>query len=215
MAIDLFQNPRILEQARKEAETCIVTEKVQESGMIRFDVDRLMQQPMLQAVYAETLRLRVHAFIVRCPGKEDFTIKDWTIPRNNIMAICTTPPHMDGDFWSSTQFDGKSVDNFWPERFLRLREKGVGGGHQFCADGTDGFWIPYGGGRRKCPGRYMAKKEIILMAALMICLFDCEVLASERALQMDPKGMGLGVLSPKAKVPVRIRRRKSSEGAIP
>lgn len=72
------------------------------------------------------------------------------------------------------------------------------GGPEFSMSGMTGLWIPYGGGPRACPGRHFAKREIMVTCALMISMFDVEILADEEA---------LGTLRPADKVPFRIRRR--------
>lgn len=44
-------------------------------------------------------------------------------------------------------------------------------------------------------------------AAMMITMFDAEILADEKALRMDPEFYGLGGQQPMGKVPFRIRKR--------
>lgn len=48
---------------------------------------------------------------------------------------------------------------------------------------------------------------MIYTAAVMVTLFDCEVLADVRALGMDMRGFGVGTLEVDRPVPVRMRRR--------
>lgn len=51
-------------------------------------------------------------------------------------------------------------------------------------------------------GAAFCEREAIYTAAVMVILFDCEVLADVRALGMDMRGFGFGTLGL-----VRMRRR--------
>jgi cytochrome P450 len=81
-------------------------------GRIRFDVDHLLRLPLLQAVYAETLRLRMHFYIVRMADKVDLNIRDWIIPRQKIIVSLTTVAHMDATAWD-TAANEHPLDQFW------------------------------------------------------------------------------------------------------
>lgn len=63
-------------------------------------------------------------------------------------------------------------------------------------NGMRGSWIAYGGGTRACPGRHFAKWEIMMTCALIVSIFDVEILADEVALEMNPADYGLGTLRP-------------------
>ena len=97
-------------------------------------------------------------------------------------------------------------------------------GKIFSMDGLEGSWIPYGGkhlamracdsaliaalgGYGVCPGRHFAKRQIFLTCAMMITMFDVEILADSQGLEMDSSGFGLGTQKPKYKIPFRIKRR--------
>lgn len=78
---------------------------------------------------------------------------------------------------------------------------------KFSMSGTAGHWIPYGGGPRVCPGRHFANRGIVTACAIMVSMFDVEILADEKALGMNEAFYGLGGQRPIGKVPFRIRRR--------
>jgi cytochrome P450 len=167
-------------------------------------MDQLLRLPLLQAVYAETLRLRMHFYIVRMADKVDLNIRDWIIPRQKIIVSLTTVAHMDATAWD-TAGNEHPLDQFWVGRFFRDSKT-------FSTDHVEGSWIPYGGGPRQCPGRHFAKRQILLATALMISLFDSEILPEGMNVQEDCSlmGFGGGVSHPAGKVPVRLRRRRSS-----
>lgn len=83
---------------RAEVDACALK---REDGSIRFDVDQLLRLPVLQAVYAETLRLRMHFYIIRMPDRVDMSIQDWIIPRQKVVVASTTVAHMDIEAWDT------------------------------------------------------------------------------------------------------------------
>lgn len=189
-------------------------------GRIKFDIDQLLRLPVLQAVYAETLRLRMHFYIIRMTDREDMKVQDWIIPRRKVIVTPTTVAHMDTDAWSTGLHNGHPVDQFWVGRFLRSPSKDSHGKEnppnsvrspEFSTKGLEGSWIPYGGGPRQCPGRHFAKRQIMLTTALMVSLFDCEILEQGRDIQEDStlKGFGGGVSHSSSKVPIKIQRRQT------
>ncbi|KAI3331580.1 cytochrome P450 [Xylariaceae sp. AK1471] len=215
---EIYRDPELLASVRAEVDACALKCA---DGRIRFDVDRLLRLPVLQAVYAETLRLRMHFYIIRMPDRVDMNIRDWVIPRRKVIVTPTTVAHMDTEAWSTGLKDEHPIDQFWIGRFLKYPSaKGVHGNAQahdssnssptFSTKEFEGSWIPYGGGPRQCPGRHFAKRQILLTTALMVSLFDCEMLEEGRDVQEDftLKGFGSGVSHPAGKVPMRIRRRE-------
>ena len=140
---------------------------------------------------------------------------------------------MDSTLWNTK--DGEHpVDTFWADRFLEypgdpssgpIKKKEREGSQpakqssfdtvdnepKFSLAGTNGVWVPYGGGPRVCIGRTVSKRAMIAASAMMVALFDVEILADEKALQMDPKLYGLGGQLPVGQVPFRIRKRRIVE----
>lgn len=209
---EVYRDPDLLASVRAEVDACALKH---EDGRISFDVDHLLCLPVLQAVYAETLRLRMHFYIIRMPDRVDMNIRDWIIPRQKVVVTSTTVAHMDRDVWDTGSHDEHPVDQFWIGRFLKYPHEGDSDNSndprspEFSTKGLEGSWIPYGGGPRQCPGRHFAKRQILLTTALMVSLFDCEILKEGMDLKEDftLMGFGSGVSHPAGKVPVRIRRR--------
>lgn len=142
---------------------------------------------------------------------------------------------MDESAWNCGRNGSKPLTKFWAERFLvcpndphgepqkktldttQTRNPTIDSSEtdkakddaepEFSMNGMRGSWIPYGGGPRACPGRHFAKWEIMMTCALIVSIFDVEILADEVALEMNPADYGLGTLRPVDKVPFRIRRR--------
>ncbi|KAJ5915610.1 cytochrome P450 [Penicillium verhagenii] len=201
-SLEVSKDPELLEQVRSEAQACIIS---QTESSLRFDIDRLLQQPVMQAVFSETLRLRINGLMVRYPSKGDLVIKDWVLPKNKFIISSMTPGHMDPDVWCSGSAESHPVEEFWPGRFLQSSEQGKL--FTFSMDRAKGHWMPFGGGHFPCPGRHLAKLTSILTMALLTTLYDCEPLVGEKDMKMSSRNFGFGALGPAGKIPVRIRRR--------
>lgn len=146
------------------------------------------------------------------------------------MAVDTHTAHTDEEVWGTGDpNDSHPVKTFWVERFLvypsdpnsgplkhkeHLREglannpdpSDSSKGPIFSLSGLAGAWIPFGGGRRQCPGSKFAKQEIILGAAMFCSSFDIEPCSAAKP-EPNMDYYGLGGLPPQQKIPVRIRRR--------
>jgi cytochrome P450 len=81
-AIDVFKDTELLNEVRRDVEACKVNGQ--------FDINKLIQQPLLQAVFAESLRLRTHNMFIR-KTTEDISIMDWVIPKNRFVVAWSTP----------------------------------------------------------------------------------------------------------------------------
>ena len=201
-----------------------------------FDVSKLCSNPLLQSLYAETLRLRVAVLILREPAKDNFSFRGWHIKRNEVLSVSTRSEAMDQEVWSTGgEGDPHPLDTLWPDRFIvdpkdpnsgplrsrrRRKElagvaspddgKAVGGGEAyFSMDGLSTSWIPYGGGTSLCPGRHFAKREIITTAAILLDAFEMELLEGKgkKRPDVDMSCFGFGTMPPDKAIPFKIRRR--------
>lgn len=162
-----------------------------------------MQQPLLQAIHAETLRLRGHGLFIR-KAEQDVDINGWRIPKGGTTVASSTPRHMDSSVWRDRGGNiCPPVDVFYPKRFLRAEGSSV----EFTLKGTEGSWIPFGAGWNICPGRHFAKLQAVFTVALLVSTFDCE-LRGEGSDGPSMKNFGVGILGPVRKIPFWIRRRQ-------
>jgi len=221
---DIYRDPELLASVRAEVDACrCKNECLDSDSQLSFDIDKLLHMPILQAVYAETLRLRMHFYIIRMPDRVDMKIRDWVIPRNKVIVALTTVAHMDSTVWDTGSNNEYPIDKFWVGRFLKYNPSSTDG-HKatisqpnsspassptFSTKEFEGSWIPYGGGPRQCPGRHFAKRQILYTIAVMVSLFDCEILGEGMNTKEDfsLNGFGGGVSHPAGKVPMKIRRR--------
>ena len=222
--LEAIQNADLLRRVRSEVQSCFHTSPAREN---HFDVERLCSQPLLQSMFAETLRLRTIQFIVRGSDHEDFRYQNWIVPKGQIVAVDTHTAHTNGLIWGTGgPGNPHPVKEFWAEIDASDPESGPlrhrsnapddtmkdlesasnKKGPKFSLSGLGGAWIPFGGGRRQCPGRIFAKQEIILSAAIFCSAFEIELLAGAKP-EPNMRYYGLGGLPPKREIPCRIRRR--------
>ena len=229
--IEFCQDADLLLRARAEIDNSRTS--APESGMPEFDIGKLCSSPLLQSVYAETLRLRVALIVTRTPEREDFQVDNWLFPKGRIIALSSRSAAMNPTIWNTgTSDDPHPLEQFWADRFLvypddpssgplkknpaatskhqrRPNLQAPGNEPKFSMDGVAGGWIPYGGGDRICPGRHFAKQEILGSFAMLFTHYDIELLtSSDWVPKPNMKFFPFGGLPPMGKIPFRIRRRK-------
>ena len=141
------------------------------------------------------------------------------------MLISSYNAQMDSKAWcTNDKRPSEPVEVFCAERFLEYPKPhpdcthpstksdqaavGLQPAPKFSLKDRSGDWIPYGGGQRMCPGRHFAKQEMIASLAIMLTLFDIELLdEAGRIPNNDMVGFGFGVLWPKGATPVRMKVR--------
>ena len=205
---------------------------------LQFDITKLCSGPLLQSIYAETLRLRVAIIITRTPERSDYKLGEWIFPKDELIGISSRTAAMDEELWNfGTVGNPHLLNEFWSDRFLiypndansgplkkrtlqadekkittteSLTGKETQEPPRFSTEGLSGAWIPYGGGQRMCPGRHFAKQEIIASFAMLCTAYDIE-LRTEKGSKPEPdmSYFPFGGLPPKGKTPFRIRRRQN------
>ena len=236
LIIECCRDSVLLSRARAEVQTACVPSP--EPGKPELDIVKLCSSPLLQSVYAETLRIRVALIVTRTPEREDFHIDNWLFPKSEIIALSSRSAAMNPEIWNAgTIADPHPLDQFWSDRFLvypndpssgpsrvhlsateRVSRKTdsastVGERPRFSMDNVAGSWIPYGGGDRICPGRHFAKQEILGSLALLFKHYDIELFTPKDWVpRPNMKFFPFGGLPPLGKIPFRIRRRMNQTG---
>ena len=218
MLAEIIKDPALLSQVRSIIADCRLPSA---PGDLNLDFETLFNNPLLQSIYAECLRFRVAAFILRVPDHQTVTINGWTIPNDAPLMVSSYHAQTHEETWSSTTADGRfhPANEFWAERFLEYPVSAPGkepsfpsnvtSAPKFSLEGRTDHWLPFGGGHRMCSGRYFAKQEIIAGTAILLSLFDIELLDKEAKIPGSRvEGFGFGTMSPNARTPVRMRRRR-------
>ncbi|EWZ29436.1 cytochrome P450 [Fusarium oxysporum Fo47] len=202
---------------------------------LSFEIDKLCSGPLINSIYLETLRLRVASPVGRTSIISNLKFGKWQLKKGVGMLSSSWVGGHDPDFWNTGHVqpggvEEHPVESFWAERFLVYENDPASGPvrpttsaekpakrtseddrkARSTIDGTQGYWYPYGGGTKMCPGRFFAKQELIAAVAVALRAFDIELVDPEAASKVRPNMdyFPFGTIPPKGKVAARIRRRK-------
>ncbi|KAJ7976563.1 Cytochrome P450 family protein [Quillaja saponaria] len=147
---ELLRKPETLQKARKE-----VMEVIGYNGEVKeSDIDRL---PYIEAVIKETLRLHPPApLLLPYVAGNDVEIGGYTIQKGNQVMINAWSIGRNSKFWDEPM-------SFMPERFI---------GSNIDYKGRNFEYLPFGAGRRICPGLPLANRMVNLMLAAILHSFD-------------------------------------------
>jgi cytochrome P450 len=172
----------------------------------------LMESPLLQSLFAETLRIYVTILYLRRTLR-DAELDGKTIPKGNTVMMCNWSQQMNEDIWNPEGSpDIPSVTEFWGKRFLEYPEPSTENpdpAPRFkVEDISGGKWFPFSMGEHLCPGRNVAKREILLVFATLATYFEVEFTGSKISKPEPDMGrFGYGTMPPKGMTPCRIRRK--------
>ncbi|KAM0001083.1 putative cytochrome P450 [Helianthus debilis subsp. tardiflorus] len=167
----LLNHKHVLNKARDEIDTHVGKDRlVEESDMANL--------PYLLCIVNETMRMcPAGPLLVPHESSDDCVVGGYHIPRGTMLIVNQWAIHHDPSLW-------KDPEMFKPERFEGLEGRT-----------RDGFrFMPFGFGRRSCPGEGLAMHIVGLTLGLLIQCFDWERL-SEELIDMTE---GPGLTMPKA-----------------
>ncbi|XP_010100353.2 LOW QUALITY PROTEIN: cytochrome P450 71B34 [Morus notabilis] len=146
---ELVRNPRVMRKAQDEIRSCVKKENVSESD--------IHQLHYLRMVIKETLRL--HPAVPLLLPREtmsQFKLFGYDVYPKTLLQVNVWAIGRDPNYWHNPE-------EFFPERF---------------ADGSIDFkgqhfeFLPFGAGRRTCPGIHMGIAMVELTLANLLCCFD-------------------------------------------
>ncbi|KAJ4905285.1 Cytochrome P450 76C1 [Raphanus sativus] len=148
--VELLRNPEAMANAKVEINFIV--------GPNRYVSDSdLLQFPYLQAVVAETLRLHPpNPFLIPRKAESDIEVLGFLVPENAQILVNAWAIGRDQNVW-------ENAGRFKPERFL---------GRDLGSVGKDFEMIPFGAGRRMCPGILLALRLVPHMLASLIYSFE-------------------------------------------
>ncbi|KAL3742657.1 hypothetical protein ACJRO7_018038 [Eucalyptus globulus] len=146
---ELLKNPQAMTKAQAEVRMALKgKDRVQES-----DLEDLKY---LKSVIKETLRLHPPVPLVPREARKACKIRGYDIPVKSRVLIHAGAFGRDPNHW-------EDPEKFVPERFLESSVDFIGTHHHF---------VPFGFGRRVCPGIAFAVANIELLLALLLYHFD-------------------------------------------
>nr|QWK52305.1 cytochrome P450 81D4-2 [Isatis tinctoria] len=166
---NLLNHPEILQKARAE-----IDEKI---GLDRFiEESDIVNLPYLQNIVSETLRL-YPAVPLLLPhlSSDDCTVAGYDIPRGTMVLTNVWAMHRDPKLWEDPEI-------FKPERFEK--------------EGEAEKLMPFGMGRRACPGAGLAQRLVNLVLGTLVQCFEWERVGEELVDMNEEKGATLPKLVP-------------------
>ena len=187
---ELIRHPRVMSRVQKELEMVVGDNDIVEEA-------HLSKLDYLYMVVKESLRLHpVAPLSVPHESTEDILVNGYYIPKKSRIIINNWGLGRDSNVWSENALE------FIPERFS---------GSKIDLQGQDFQFIPFGSGRRGCPGLHLGLINIQLLVAQMVHCFDWELSTgtSPTELEMDEKfGLTMSRLDHLVATPtVRVREK--------
>ncbi|KAL1830992.1 hypothetical protein DCAR_0100963 [Daucus carota subsp. sativus] len=150
---ELLRNPRVMKKVQKELEEVIGTDKMVKES----DLESLKY---LDMVIKESFRLHpVAPLLLPHECIEDCTIDGFYIPKKSRIIVNTWAIGRDPKVW-------KDAETFNPERFV---------GSTIDLRGRDFELLPFGSGRRGCPGIQLGLTVMRLVVAQLLHCFDWDL----------------------------------------
>nr|CAB3503667.1 unnamed protein product [Digitaria exilis] len=153
----LLNNPNILKKATAEIHSIVGTSRlIKESD--------LAELPYLGSIITETLRLKpLTPNHVPHEASCDCVIAGHAIKHGTMVLVDAYSMQRDPNMW-------EDPEKFMPERFM------VDGK---VVDGDGRFMMPFGKGRRKCPGEGLALRTVGMALGVMVQCFEWECVGEE------------------------------------
>lgn len=150
---ELIRNPRVMKKAQAEVRDALQGKtKIYEA-----DVQGLSY---LKLVIKETLRLHPPApLLLPKECRQQCEIEGYTIPVGTKLIVNAWAINRDPEYW-------RNGESFEPERFEN---------RSIDFNGTDLNYLPFGAGRRSCPGISFGMATIELPLASLLYHFDWQV----------------------------------------
>nr|GFB87715.1 geraniol 8-hydroxylase-like [Tanacetum cinerariifolium] len=161
---ELLLNPDILLRVREE-----VSQKLEQEGKV--EESKVLDLPYLQAVIKETMRLHFAAPLL-APHKtmSEVKIGNYIVPKNTQILVNAWAIARDERHWENPM-------EFLPDRFLKKK--------LLDYKGQNFEFIPFGSGRRRCPGMPLAHRMVSLIVASFVYHFDWKLPFPKEEMDMN------------------------------
>lgn len=168
----LLNHPEVLQKAQNEIEDYVCRKYQSNDRFLELsDIEHL---PYLSCIVKETLRMYpVAPLLVPHESSKECTISGYNVPKGTMLMVNVWAIHHDPKIWVEPM-------KFKPERF----EKVIGKRDPFKL-------MPFGYGRRSCPGKHMAVRVISLVLGSLIHCFDWERVDGKKVDLTEETGLSL------------------------
>ncbi|KAL5732081.1 hypothetical protein ACHQM5_004738 [Ranunculus cassubicifolius] len=161
---EALKNPRVMKLIQEELENVVGLDRmVEETDLPKLDY--------LNMVINESMRLHpVLPLLIPHESTEDVTVNGYFIPKKSRVLVNTWAIGRDPHVWSD------NVEEFYPERFS---------GSKIDVQGHDFQLLPFGSGRRKCPGMQLGLTVVQLVLAQLFHCFKLDLPIGMSAENLD------------------------------
>lgn len=168
----LLNNPEVLKKAQAEIDSNVGCRRlVQES-----DKNNI---PYIQCIVNETFRMYPTGPLgLPRESRADCEVGGYHVPRGSMLLYNIWAIHNDPKIWAEPR-------KFKPERFVGLEGNRLG--YEF---------MPFGTGKRVCPGEHLAGRMVWLGVATLVQCFDWERVGEELVDMEEGGGLSLAKLEP-------------------
>ncbi|ONK66089.1 uncharacterized protein A4U43_C06F4040 [Asparagus officinalis] len=177
---ELLKRPHIFEKAKEELDRVIGKHRWVDEK----DIDSL---PYIQSIVKETMRMHpVAPMLVPRFSREESTFAGYDLPKGAVVLVNTWTISRDPSVW-------EEPDEFRPERFL---------GKDIDVKGQHFELLPFGSGRRMCPGYSLGLKVIQASLANLLHGFEWKLPEGVTKEELDMEEI-FGLSTPR-KVPLEV-----------
>lgn len=163
---ELINNPTTMAKAQEELNDVVGLNSIVEE----YHIPKLKY---LEAAIKESLRLHPSVpIIARAPTRPDSTLGGYSIPKGTRIMVNVWSIHRDPSLWDQPL-------EFRPERFLPR------------TDVNEFEYIPFGWGRRSCPGKPLAYRVVTFLLASLLHSFDWRMAQGEKLDMSETFGITL------------------------
>ncbi|KAG2586580.1 desmethyl-deoxy-podophyllotoxin synthase-like [Panicum virgatum] len=169
---ELIRNPNAMKKAQAEVRNIL-------NGKPKVTEDDLGEMKYLKLIIKETLRLHPPApLLIPRESMDSCKILGYDVPKGTTVLVNAWAIGRDPRYW-------EDADEFKPERFESI---------SVDFRGTDFEYIPFGAGRRICPGIPFAQANMELVLAALLYHFDWKVASGMKPSELDmAEEMGLTI----------------------
>lgn len=159
---ELLRHPIILKKLQKEVGQIL-------KGKDEIKNEDLGKMLYLKATVKETLRLHPPVTLLARVAREDVTVMGHEISSGTLVLINTWAIGREPSSW-------EEAEKFYPDRFLNS---------SVDFKGLDFELIPFGGGRRGCPGIAFAMANVELVLANLVHKFEWNLVEGQKCEDLD------------------------------
>lgn len=184
---ELIRNPAVMSKVRAELQEVLGAKQYPDES----DINKL---PYLRAVLMETMRLHPPSplLIPHQAMAEGAEVGGFVVPKGAMVIVNLWAVMRDPASWTQPEA-------FLPERFV---------GADMDFRGKDRFeFMPFGAGRRACPGLPMATRVVMLILASLIHMFEWRLPEGMQPCDVDVRDryrMSLNMVTPLKAVPMPL-----------